>query len=131
MEIAERIDAAYRTLLPYCSDPTEAHWIGGSDESTSWCHSCAKKEVARLTKKSPGDEFSIDGGYAAHESEGSVVCNGCGIEVCAILEQAPYMDATKDTEIVLDMLRIGETAVQLIGYRDELARWADDGGPCP
>lgn len=163
----ERIRAANKALLPLCSDPPPAYWIGNGDAGTSWCEACAEAEVARLnraaktTKRNPGEDFFVDGGWEAHESEGNVACEGCGIqlsytllrygvisetdhyvenplyqhpmpseayEVCALLEQAPYMNRPEDGPIVADVLRVGETAVQLIGYREELARWADDGG---
>lgn len=54
---------------------------------------------------------------------------GIAFEIERILSGARYLDRTKHHSLIEDAIRIGETAVQLIGYRDELARLADDGGP--
>lgn len=50
-------------------------------------------------------------------------------EIHALLEGAKWMREHKDHDLIADALRVGEAAVQLIGYRYELARLADDGGP--
>lgn len=159
----DRIRAAAEALWPHVADPPSAHWIGNGDAGMSWCRACAEAEVSRLTAKKPDGDYFVDGGWESHESETSVACEGCGIqlsytllrygvinevdhfmtypleedggpmiayEIYAILEQAKYMNRPEDTEVVADALRIGETAVQLLGYREELARFADDGGPC-
>lgn len=50
-------------------------------------------------------------------------------EVERILSGVRYLNYDENRELISDAVRIGETAVQLIGYRKELARFADDGGP--
>lgn len=147
----ERIRAAHDALLPLSSDPPPSHRIGNGNAGLSWCKACAEKEVTRLNRAAKAtkrdEDFFVDGGWEAHESEGSVGCAGCGIqlsytllhygvifeadhyienplcqqpvpsesyEICAMLEQAPYMDRPEDGPIVADVLRIGETAVQFM-----------------
>lgn len=54
---------------------------------------------------------------------------GVTYEIERILSGARYLDRAEHGSLIEDAVRIGETAVQLLGYRDELARFADDGGP--
>jgi len=54
---------------------------------------------------------------------------GVAFEIERILSGARYLDLDEHRELIEDAVRVGETAVQLLGYRDELARLADDGGP--
>lgn len=53
------------------------HWVHGSDEGLSWCYECAKKEVEKLRKESPNEEFLVDGGWGI-EGDSTPFCEGCG-----------------------------------------------------
>jgi len=52
-------------------------WIHGSDESVSYCMSCAWKEMKRLEKENPDGGCFIDGGDANTEGDTIPYC-GCG-----------------------------------------------------
>lgn len=53
------------------------HWVQGGDEGLSYCYSCAEKEVRRLQKKFPNDEFFVDGGWGSEE-DSQEFCHTCG-----------------------------------------------------
>ena len=58
-------------------DEWPEHWINGADEGISYCYECAGKEVERLTKENPGDEYFIDGGWGT-EGDSQAYCETCG-----------------------------------------------------
>lgn len=57
------------------------HWIRGDsdyiDSSESYCYDCAKKEIARLEKEHPDDEFILDGGWDI-DGDYTPFCKTCG-----------------------------------------------------
>ena len=53
------------------------HWINGSDEGISYCHECAEKEIERLEKENPEEEYFIDGGWGS-SSDSQAFCETCG-----------------------------------------------------
>lgn len=58
------------------------HWIGGDDESLSYCRKCAEKEIRKLQKGKPKDTYFLDGGRGC-ESDGQPFCETCGDALAA------------------------------------------------
>ena len=54
------------------------YWIHGADEGLSYCLECCKKEVKRLSKENPKEEYSVDGGWDT-EGDYTPFCEGCGM----------------------------------------------------
>lgn len=54
----------------------DEHWVHGGDASLSYCHECCVKEVARLKKENPEEEFLVDGGWGI-EGDGTAWCETC------------------------------------------------------
>jgi hypothetical protein len=53
------------------------HWIHGADEGLSYCFECCEKEVERLSKENPKEEYYVDGGWDT-EGDCTPYCEGCG-----------------------------------------------------
>lgn len=54
------------------------HWIHNSgDEATSYCRACGEKEVARILKKHPDADVSLDGGFGS-KGDSLAFCETCG-----------------------------------------------------
>lgn len=52
------------------------YWISGDDESTPYCRGCAEKEIRRLRREHPGEDYQLDGGWRM-ESDSSPYCGSC------------------------------------------------------
>lgn len=94
-------------------------------ESTCACNKCGEPLTYSLLKYGVISEVDHFLEYPLTQDEGT----GVTYEVARILSGARYLDQEEHGELIEDAVRIGETAVQLLGYREELARLADDGGP--
>lgn len=68
-------DLVYPNAAKFTVEPE--HWIGGDDESRSFCHECAEKEIANLEKAHPDEEYILDGGWGC-ESDSQPFCETCG-----------------------------------------------------
>lgn len=53
------------------------YWIHGADEGLSYCLECCEKEVKRLSKENPKEEYSVDGGWGT-EGDSTPFCEVCG-----------------------------------------------------
>lgn len=72
-------------------DEKPEHWISGSDEGISYCSECAEKEIERLKKENPEEEYFIDGGWGT-DGDSQEFCETCG----AVLNNDYTMTACKD-----------------------------------
>lgn len=62
-----------------CVDEWPEHWIGGNNNQDccdSFCFECAEKEVKKLSKKFPDEEFIVDGGWGT-EGDSTPFCETC------------------------------------------------------
>lgn len=59
------------------------HWIGGYDESASYCFECAEKKIEELEREKTGKEYTLDGGWDG-ESDSQPFCETCGKALSAI-----------------------------------------------
>ena len=58
--------------------PSESeYWIHGADEGLSYCLECCEKEVKRLLRKNPKEEYCVDGGWGV-ERDSTPFCEDCG-----------------------------------------------------
>lgn len=94
-------------------------------EHTCDCDKCGAPLTYSLLRYGVISEIDNFLSYPLTQDEGP----GVAFEIERILSGARYLDPHEYRELIEDAVRIGETAMQLIGYRDELARFADDGGP--
>lgn len=94
-------------------------------ERTCYCENCSAPLEYTLLRYGVIEEVQHFLSYPLTQDEGPLVA----YEVHAILRGARWLDPKEDGELIEDALRVGESAVQLIGFRDELARMADDGCP--
>lgn len=94
-------------------------------EHSCACENCGEPLTYSLLLYGVISEVQHFLSYPLTQDEGP----GVAYEVERILSGARYLDPGKHSELIKDAVRVGETAVQLLGYRDELARLADDGGP--
>lgn len=53
------------------------YWIYGADEGLSYCLECCEKEVRRLSKENPKEEYFVDGGWGT-EGDSTPYCKDCG-----------------------------------------------------
>lgn len=67
-------DIIAKTAARYKTKPE--YWIGGSDESVSYCKKCAEKEIRRMEKESPDQDFILDGGFGS-EGDSQAFCEEC------------------------------------------------------
>ncbi|MBL0732233.1 MAG: hypothetical protein JJW03_05200 [Desulfosarcina sp.] len=84
------------------------YWINGSDQGISYCLSCAEKEVEKLKKEEPDEEFFIDGGSNNVEGdfipfcecgqllENSLLDSGCNDEVDYFLQDGFDIESGND-----------------------------------
>lgn len=94
-------------------------------EHSCVCDKCGAPLTYSLLRYGVISEVEHFLSYPLTQDEGPSVA----YEVERILSGARYLDPDEDCDLIEKAVRIGETAVQLLGYRDELARLADDGGP--
>lgn len=94
-------------------------------EHTCACDKCDEPLTYSLLRYGVISEVEHFLEHPLTQDEGPAVA----YEVARILSGARYLRREEDGPLIEDAVRIGETAVQLLGYRDELARFADDGGP--
>lgn len=94
-------------------------------ESSCACDKCGAPLTYSLLKYGVISEVNHFLSNPLTQDEGP----GVSYEIERILSGARYLDPDEYGDLIEDAVRIGETAVQLLGYRDELARLADDGGP--
>ncbi len=59
-----------------CVDEYPEHWVNGADDSESYCYECCGKEVERLEKKYPEEDFFIDGGWGI-DGDYTPICKDC------------------------------------------------------
>jgi hypothetical protein len=91
-------------------------------ERSCACDKCGAPMTYSLLRYGVISEVEHFLSYPLTQDEGP----GVAYEVERILSGALYLDPDEHSELIEDALRIGETAVQLIGYRDELAWfWSD------
>lgn len=96
-------------------------------ERSCACDKCGEALTYTLLKYGVISEVEHFLEYPLTQDEGPSVA----YEVARVLDTARYYAKDDDADLrqlAEDAVRIGETAVQLLGYRDELARFADDGG---
>jgi len=79
--ISEQDQGRLEKLFNDCAEGIEEHpehWIAGCDGGLSYCYECAAKEVARLSKENPDEEYSIDGGWGDCDGDSQAFCEDCG-----------------------------------------------------
>jgi hypothetical protein len=75
MNIVQRLEDLIRPRAAEF-DVKNLHWIHGYDESLSYCRECAEKEVAKLLKEEPDEDYFVDGGWGS-EVESYPTCEEC------------------------------------------------------
>ena len=61
-----------------CVEEHPEHWIYGGDGGLSYCLECCGKEVKRLSKEHPENEYSVDGGWGHAAGDSQAFCEDCG-----------------------------------------------------
>ena len=119
----EYISVSNREKLEVLFDAGEAkissepeHWISGPDGGASYCLECCEKEIEKLSRENPGEDYCVDGGWCI-EGDFTPFCEicqkllvntltdyGCESEVEHFLEQGFDAESNDDCRAMSEVI---------------------------